>query len=964
MRTDEHRHVNNEHRHSVDGETHDVRLVLGITNARSVCNKCLEVRELTLDSALDVLCITETWLHGDIRDDPIITELTPDGFKFEHVPRMTRGGGVGVLLRDELSATNRTKWEMQSMECLDMTLPTKPPTRLITVYRPPLSSFGTFLSEMDNLMSAVIMCGGHLVVTGDFNAHVDTAALNTDAHAFVQLMDSYGLDQLVQNSTHIAGHTLDLIFIRSPADISPVVEVIDVCLSDHMLVKCCLQLPKPSKPRRKISYRRIKAIDRETFKADIRESDLCTVQYQSSTADLCAEDYFSVMSDIVDRHAPLSNIVIPDRQCVWYNSDIRAVKQTRRAAERRWRKSGLQVDKLQFIEKKKQVMQMMNRARSEFYSTTISENIHDSKKLFAVTAFLMGKKKQNVLPTGTSNADLATQFSDYFANKIEDIRASIIPDGNPLELVVQSPVLLVSWSSPTPEEVADIIRKAPNKSCPLDPLPTSLLKECLDDLLPCITDLMKQSLESGTVPMMFKMARVVPTLKKAKLDPEKMSSYRPVSNLSFLSKVLEKLVVKRLMAHLQDNDIEELMQSAYRAQHSTETALIRVHHDLVTALSARRPSVVCLIDLSAAFDTVDHTILLKILEKYGLRDIPLKWFESYLGRRQQMVSVGNACSTPKQLDSGVPQGSVLGPVLFNVYTKALGDLLRQHSMNFHIYADDTTVYLSFEPDDVESAFSRMERCLSDIKRWMNTMRLKMNSDKTELMVVTTRRGAIDNVPVIFIDDQEAKTSKMARLLGVLLDEHLDLDKHVQSMCRSAWYHLKNISRIRRCLPDEACERLIHAFITTKIDYCNGLLYALPKKTILKIQRVQNGAARILKRVPGRNHITPVLRELHWLPVQARIEYKIILTAFKCIHGFAPKYLDELIEVRDPPRPGMRSSAAPMLTSALGRNVHMTRSFGFSAPCLWNSLPETIRQVQSLMIFKNQLKTFLYRKFYQ
>ena len=150
-------------------------------------------------------------------------------------------------------------------------------------------------------------------------------------------------------------------------------------------------------------------------------------------------------------------------------------------------------------------------------------------------------------------------------------------------------------------------------------------------------------------------------------------------------------------------------------------------------------------------------------------------------------------------------------------------------MNFHIYADDTTVYLSFEPDDIESAFSRMERCLGDVKRWMNTMRLKMNSDKTELMVVTTRRGAIDNVPVIFIDDQEAKTSKVARLLGVIFDEHLNLDKHVQSMCRSAWFHLKNISRICRCLPDKACENLIHAFITTKIDYCNGLLYTLPKK---------------------------------------------------------------------------------------------------------------------------------------
>ena len=160
-------------------------LVLGVTNARSVCNKPLEVCDLVREHALDVACITETWLHGDMRDNPILVDMTPEHYTTEHVARGTRGGGVGVIMREQLPSKKTAHPDLQSFECLDLTLSTQPPLRLITVYRPPTStSFVSFLDEMDELLADVILCGGRLAVTGDFNVHVDTAAANPTPSPF------------------------------------------------------------------------------------------------------------------------------------------------------------------------------------------------------------------------------------------------------------------------------------------------------------------------------------------------------------------------------------------------------------------------------------------------------------------------------------------------------------------------------------------------------------------------------------------------------------------------------------------------------------------------------------------------------------------------------------------------------------------------------------------------------------
>ena len=246
----------------------------------------------------------------------------------------------------------------------------------------------------------------------------------------------------------------------------------------------------------------------------------------------------------------------------------------------------------------------------------------------------------------------------------------------------------LTYFRPVSEEtVRDLVLKSPTKSCALYPILTGLLKAGIDSLVPLTTCIVNDSLESGTVRDVLKQAIVTPLLKKANLDSNMLKNYRPVSNLQFISKIIEKAVLTQLQDHLTGNGLLETYQSAYRKEHSTGTALLAVTDNLLSNIDNRLASIVAFLDLSAAFDTLDHQILLKRLSiTYGIHAKAFQWFSSYLSDRRQSVTIGSIFSKPVPLQSGVPQGSVLGPILFTLYTQPLSNTIQKHQFDYHRYA--------------------------------------------------------------------------------------------------------------------------------------------------------------------------------------------------------------------------------------------------------------------------------------
>ena len=242
-------------------------------------------------------------------------------------------------------------------------------------------------------------------------------------------------------------------------------------------------------------------------------------------------------------------------------------------------------------------------------------------------------------------------------------------------------------------------------------------KETASSLIPVITKLVNLSMETGCVPSSFKKALVTPLLKKSTLNPEVMNNYRPVSNLPFVSKVLERVVLRRLLNHLDVTNQHEPHQSAYRPLHSTETALVRVCNDILLSPDQRKAVSLVLLDLSAAFDTIDHKMLLDRLSNIGVQGMAHKWSQSYLHNRHQSVIIKGVKSKSVPLRYCVPQGSVLGPFLFTQYTVLIGAICRKHGVSCQLYADDTQIYVTFNIDDNidrKIALTKIEKCIAEV----------------------------------------------------------------------------------------------------------------------------------------------------------------------------------------------------------------------------------------------------------
>ena len=384
-------------------------------------------------------------------------------------------------------------------------------------------------------------------------------------------------------------------------------------------------------------------------------------------------------------------------------------------------------------------------------------------------------------------------------------------------------------------------------------------------------------------------------------------------------------------------------------------------------LDNKRGVLLFLLDLTAAFDTVDHTLLLACMRSAGVIGIAHKWFESYLTSRTQTVCLGQTQSDLLELLQGVPQGSVLGPVLFTLYTGPIGQIVRRHRLDFHLFADDSQLYVSFkikDTNDEMAALARIQACMGELKAWMTHHRLQLNDDKTEVLVITTPSSASKNsLTNVVIGDSILQPTAIARNIGVMFESELSMKSQVSKLCKVAYFHLHRIRSVRDCLTQHATELLVHSFVISRLDYGNGLLYGVPDQLLDKLQRVQNVAARIVVRASRYDHITSILETLHWLPVRYRFEYKDLLMTFEALHLLAPSYIADLLQFYQPCRT-LRSSSDSLLTV---RSAHLRhygdRAFCIAAPRLWNSLPHEMRKCDSLYTFKRLLKTILFKRAY-
>ena len=367
------------------------------------------------------------------------------------------------------------------------------------------------------------------------------------------------------------------------------------------------------------------------------------------------------------------------------------------------------------------------------------------------------------------------------------------------------------------DDILKIQNSSSTKSCDLDPILTSLFKECADILVTPIIGIINYSLKKGSFPNCFKTAYITPLLKKPSLERNLLKNYRPVSNLSFIFKLIEKVATKQLNIYINCEGFANVKQSAYRRLHSTETALLKTQDDIAASVDSSKAVVLTVLDLSAAFNTIDHYILFNCLSNwFWVYGTVLKWIKSYLTNQKQNVKLGNSFSDAFLFPYGVPKGPVLGPLFITLYTTPLSNIVSSFNVTHHLYADDTRINLALDHRNFDSSFAELTECLNCVQKWMDGVKLKLNPEKTEFIIIGNRQAReslMQKFPTQLLGNSISPTDTVKNL-GVTFNFGNTFTSHITNVCCACYCHFKDLRCICKFLSVENAALLANVIISS------------------------------------------------------------------------------------------------------------------------------------------------------
>ena len=454
-------------------------------------------------------------------------------------------------------------------------------TIVVVVYRPGSQNTGSpFFDEISRLFEMLVTYNCQVIITGDLNIHLDVAH-NNHTIKFNRMLECFGLSQHVAGPTHKAGHTLDVFITKSDQMLPFDTSVYPPVISDHSLIVVELPHKKPATEFFNATVRAWKGLDKDAFRRDLISSDLCASNddWAALSVDDMATSYQNILCELLDKHAPKRSIQKRHRPLTpWFNEACVKQKRKSRCLERIYRRTRSAQDRAAWFAQLRSSQAFYAQTKDLYWQTTVSESSGNARKLWNKLSILMGRKNSSPVQDELN----AQSFLDGFKDKVASVRSSTAGSGFP-DYTRFDGQRLNQFTTIDKDFVHKLVTTAPNKSCELDPAPTWLVKEFVDDLVPFITVLFNKSLSTGHFPESFKVAEITPILKKSSLEASIVSNYRPISNLPFLSKLLERAVNDQLQTHLEATNLLPECQSAYRKSHSTETALLSVTSDALMA---------------------------------------------------------------------------------------------------------------------------------------------------------------------------------------------------------------------------------------------------------------------------------------------------------------------------------------------------------------------------------------------
>ena len=550
----------------------------------------------------------------------------------------------------------------------------------------------------------------------------------------------------------------------------------------------------------------------------------------------------------------------------------------------------------------------------------------------------------------TNSNVLADEFNNHFAT-IGPKLASEIPsqcNNSHLEYLTSTNERF-QFRPTTTNQVLSLLNKLnKSKATGVDKISARLVRKCADLICIPLCHIFNQSLSLGIFPEDWKCARVTPLFKQGNRDD--MNNYRPISVVPIIAKVFERIVYDQLYAYLTEHDIVCKHQSRFRTLHSTVTALLEATDTLAYNIDKGKINAVVFLDLKKAFDTVNHDVLLSKLNNYGIKDIPHKWFTSYLDKRTQKCSINGSLSQSCLLSCGVPQGTILGPLLFLLYINDLPNCLT--NCQPRMYADDTHfTYAGVSTDNIESC---LNNDLVKVHNWLTANKLTLNTTKTEFMLIGSRQrlSTLTNFPRPEINGAPIDQVANAKSPGVIIDDNLNWSSHIDKLTKKIASGTAAIKRVRHLVPQATLQNIFSALVQPHFDYCNVVWGNCGVTLQQKLQKLQNRAARVLTYSSYNASADNLIKILDWKDIACQQQNARATMVYKCLHGLATEYLCSKFSKRDSVY-SLRDSENKV-NVPLPRTNYLKNSFSYSGAITWNNLPCEARLAESLSAFKNLL----------
>ena len=936
----------------------------------------------TLEKLPDVMVFTETWA----KTNHYLPTLT--GYDSHHSIRPdTNGGGTSIYYNDKykVSPLQELCYNNPTLEscCLEIITASNDCLLVLSIYRPPSGCIDQFNNTLLEILNHNMIQNKNMIVCGDININLlSENTMTNSALNYIQTLHSHSFTQTITQPTRMPpnnttnGSLLDHTWINCDKHIKSGVFEIDI--TDHLPTFSLINLDSVKQIETRKIIHRVQNVDNlNKFKQKLRN-------YVWN---------FDNLPDINDKFKKFYN----DLNKLYMSCFPKATKQcTEKLLNNKWLTPGIKTSiktKYRYYKLYKQglitmdlnkrynnlLKKVIDKAKKTYRKNLFARNNNNPKKTWSLIKNIMGKKNTKPLKslvvnnqTLNSDIDMANAMNDFFATVATELDSKlpasihnippIVPVNN--QQVINNVNQSFFLTPVSFDECMSIIGKLKNTKNHIDCIPITLLKKIKHLIADPLCTLINLSFQNGVFPGLLKEACITPIFKEG--DTSNITNYRPISVLPYLSKILERCIATRLTSFLEQHNIISRHQYGFQRNKSTTDALSDLFEKIYDNLDNKQHTLAIYLDFRKAFDTVNHTILLKKLSSVGIRGVAHNWFSSYLKDRQHRVKINGTKSDLRTVNIGVPQGSILGPILFLIYINDLP--LINNIMKTILYADDTT--LLFTGNNITDLTNVANNKLEDVYNWLTRNRLSLNLDKTYACVYTNlikiteinkeisytdRTNTKMKLDPIILNENPIKfqCNNPVKYLGVRIDTSITFSKHIAYISTKISKTIGIFYKLRNIVPEKALIDLYHSLIYPYLIYCNILWGKASDSHLNQLFLLQKRLVRIITNSEFLAHTDPLFYHTKILKIKDVYTYLIAIDGYKknIVNNF--NYTEHLHNTRTRNRYAIPNYRRLQITE---------RSLTYSIPNVWNTIPINIQNSRSLNIFKKKLKFHLIQQY--